>query len=312
VDDDPEIRLLYGDRLRKAGLDVSEALNGEQGFHAAVARFPDLVLSDIEMPVLDGWGMLRRLKSDHRTREIPVVFLSGVDDFRETLRAARSGAHDYLPKALRPDEVVGRAVSVLGAKVALYLDLSSRRLAPIDLGLVGPQWLLRALETLRASGVLDLTDDWGAYQVVVREGAIVDATTTIGERSSSDVGALASLLVSRGARGQFRPGTTDGKRRLQGSTPAILESVCERLNRIESQVIGRRLQTTSELVVDEALFQLFGRFASDAELRVARAVRDEHVRASDLTTHLGLAPEEVERSLRELLRRRVIQFASST
>ena len=66
------------------------------------------------MPRIDGWEMLKLLKADHRTSEVPVVIVSAHDDYRETLRAARAGAYDYLAKTGRSDAYVASALRAAG------------------------------------------------------------------------------------------------------------------------------------------------------------------------------------------------------
>ena len=77
VDDDPAIRLLCATTLGLDGYEVIEASNGQEGLERALTEAPDVVLLDLSMPVLDGFGVVAALRSDDRTRELPLVVLTG-------------------------------------------------------------------------------------------------------------------------------------------------------------------------------------------------------------------------------------------
>jgi CheY-like chemotaxis protein len=98
VDDDSSIRLLCASHLRAQGYDVIEAVNGQDGLERAFAEMPDLVLLDISMPVLDGFGLAAALRGDERTQRIPFAFLSGETDPHIETRALEAGAHGYFAK----------------------------------------------------------------------------------------------------------------------------------------------------------------------------------------------------------------------
>ena len=98
VDDDSSIRLLCASHLRTEGYDVIEAVDGQDGLERAFAEAPDLVLLDISMPVLDGFGLAAALRGDERTHRIPFAFLSGETDPHVEQRALEAGAHGYFAK----------------------------------------------------------------------------------------------------------------------------------------------------------------------------------------------------------------------
>jgi CheY-like chemotaxis protein len=76
VEDEATIRLVLANKLRGAGWDVVDAANGEDALAAIRARTPDLVLTDLQMPRMDGIAMARALHADPATRSIPIVLLS--------------------------------------------------------------------------------------------------------------------------------------------------------------------------------------------------------------------------------------------
>ncbi len=124
---------------------ISVALDGESALKAVAASEPDIVLLDIVMPGLDGYEVLKRLRAEPATRDLPVMFLSSLEDVANKARGFELGANDYLTKPFEVLEVKARVRSLLKAKAysdavkaALERDLSIAReiqfgLLPSDL-----------------------------------------------------------------------------------------------------------------------------------------------------------------------------------
>jgi CheY-like chemotaxis protein len=98
VDDDAEVRLVCALNLQAEGLHVLEAEDGLKGLEQARRERPDLVLTDVTMPGLDGFELVERLREDERTRATPVIFVSGEVGTAHAERAYALGALAYLPK----------------------------------------------------------------------------------------------------------------------------------------------------------------------------------------------------------------------
>ena len=99
---------------------LSVALDGEAAIRAVTRSAPDLVLLDIVMPGIDGYEVCRRLRADAATREIPIMFLSSLEDVQDKARGFELGANDYLTKPFEILEVKARVRSLLKAKA--YAD----------------------------------------------------------------------------------------------------------------------------------------------------------------------------------------------
>jgi CheY-like chemotaxis protein len=106
VEDDPETRRFYVDRLKLYGFRTAEAHNGYQALEKAFATRPDLVLADIEIPGIDGIELCRRLRADIRTREVPVLAVTGYEERSYRDRAITAGADRVLIKPCEPDSLV--------------------------------------------------------------------------------------------------------------------------------------------------------------------------------------------------------------
>jgi diguanylate cyclase (GGDEF)-like protein len=109
VDDNPNnLRVLEG-ILHGAGYKVRPALNGETALRAAESAQPDLILLDIRMPGMDGFELCRRLKAQPLTRDIPVIFISALQEMDDKIQAFKVGGVDYITKPFQSEEVLTRA-----------------------------------------------------------------------------------------------------------------------------------------------------------------------------------------------------------
>lgn len=98
VDDDAGIRALCGSVLRSAGFEVIEAGDGREGLARAVSGRPDLVLCDITMPILDGFGLAVALRHNEQTKHLPLVFMTGETEPTMEQHAYEVGALGFLSK----------------------------------------------------------------------------------------------------------------------------------------------------------------------------------------------------------------------
>jgi CheY-like chemotaxis protein len=106
VDDFEDNRAMYVQFLTFEGFRVAEADNGKEALDKAMTLQPDLVVMDLSLPILDGWEATRRLKSDERTRHIPVVALTGHALGGHSERARDAGCDSYLTKPCLPEDLV--------------------------------------------------------------------------------------------------------------------------------------------------------------------------------------------------------------
>lgn len=131
VDDDRDARELFSFVLEAAGATVAVAEDGESGLRAALARTPDLVVTDIAMPRMDGIHMIRRLREEEPTRNVPVVAVTGhvVADLPE--RARQAGCSEVVPKPCSPETLVRLVNRYIGRRESDRNPSSSRR-APVQ------------------------------------------------------------------------------------------------------------------------------------------------------------------------------------
>jgi CheY-like chemotaxis protein len=114
VEDYQDAREMYGEYLRFSGFDVIEASNGLEAIEQATVQQPDIVLMDLALPKMDGWEATRQLKSDARTKSIPIVALTGHALAGHADSALKAGCDAFVTKPCLPDALVAEIRRMLG------------------------------------------------------------------------------------------------------------------------------------------------------------------------------------------------------
>ena len=105
IDDEAPIRLLCRVNLEAEGMSVLEAGDGPSGLAKAGSEQPDVILLDVMMPGLDGWGVAEALLENEQTVGIPIIFLTARAEFRDRARGLDIGGVDYITKPFNPVEL---------------------------------------------------------------------------------------------------------------------------------------------------------------------------------------------------------------
>jgi signal transduction histidine kinase len=107
VEDEMDIRMSLQEMLENEGYNVLSAANGKEGLELSISKEPDLILSDILMPQMNGYEMLKKLQENPNTAATPFIFLTARVDAQDFRKGMMIGADDYLMKPFRIDEVLG-------------------------------------------------------------------------------------------------------------------------------------------------------------------------------------------------------------
>ncbi|MFQ4138063.1 sensor histidine kinase [Nodosilinea sp. PGN35] len=108
VDDTPDNLRVLSAMLTNQGYEVRKALSGQRAIASVQSDLPDLILLDIRMPGMDGYSVCQQLKSDPNTRDVPVIFISALDDALDKVKAFAVGGVDYVTKPFQEMEVLAR------------------------------------------------------------------------------------------------------------------------------------------------------------------------------------------------------------
>src|SRR5512135_1709174 len=117
ADDDDGVRQLLRLILDRAGFDVIEAASGEQALARAIDSEPSVILLDIMMPGMDGYDTCRQLKLDNRTKGVPVIFVSALEERVGRNSPERYGADDWIGKPIGTRDLVARVHAIMNQRL---------------------------------------------------------------------------------------------------------------------------------------------------------------------------------------------------
>lgn len=308
VDDDPALVKLFSIAMRKSGFEVLVGADGEQGLEVALRSRPDLVVADLNMPRLDGWGLLRAMRADHRLGETPVVFLSAHDDYREGLKALSAGAQDYIAKGGKLEALIARIRGLLAPRDAFLGAVMARERTVAKLEELGVQWTLRRAAGIRAHGLISVRDAFWHAQVCLAGGELVWAHAEIGQHRLDGEAALPPLVVLRAGELLFDPLAQTPTRNLQGNLDQLLEAAALRNNQNEADALDRLLTRATRVEVDEHLYQLYEQLGPPQSRDIAVLLR-QGLTPKEVIARSERSPTEIEQTVRDLVRRRVLRLS---
>ncbi len=147
VDDTPDNLRLLSAMLTAQGFEVRKALNGKMALTACQMVLPDVILLDINMPDMDGYQVCQQLKADNKTSDVPVIFISALDDVVDKVKAFDVGGVDYIAKPFHGAEVVLRIENQINLRL-LQVKLQEKNFL-----------LQQALDNLQASQVKQIQNE---------------------------------------------------------------------------------------------------------------------------------------------------------
>jgi DNA-binding NarL/FixJ family response regulator len=124
VDDDPGLLLAVSETLRAEGHEVVTARRASEAMVRVAESLPDLIISDIRMPGMDGYALVRNLRAAPRTRLIPIIFLTARDDIADRITGFRTGVDAYITKPFESEELVAVVKSILERVQRTHSDLA--------------------------------------------------------------------------------------------------------------------------------------------------------------------------------------------
>ena len=108
VEDQPDNRQIIRDMLSSTDYEISEAENGEQALASVAKQRPDLILMDIQLPIMDGYTAATQIKADPALRSIPIIAVTSYALGGEEEKARAAGCDDYVPKPFSPRELLAK------------------------------------------------------------------------------------------------------------------------------------------------------------------------------------------------------------
>lgn len=179
VDGDTKSLRVLEVSLKKAGFNVTTALNGQDALSKVETAAPDLIISDTKMPEMDGFELVERLKQHAEWAPIPFIFLTAQSDVEDKIRGLELGVEDYLTKPIYIKEIITRVKILLQKKQRQSLEENKRESRTkfagqlADMAVVD---LIQTIEISRKSGVIHFTHEGGKRgSIYFRSGKVIDA-----------------------------------------------------------------------------------------------------------------------------------------
>jgi len=177
ADGDPKNLQILRESLEAAGFGVILAPDGTIAWQKSREETPDLILSEVNLPKLDGFQLLEKLKSEVATSSIPLMFLTNRREIQDRVRSLRGGVKDYMIKPLHVKEVIGRIRMILGRIERMKEDeIDANRKLVGRLEEFSVVDLIESFGVERKSGILTLHNEHNKIgEIYFRDGAVINA-----------------------------------------------------------------------------------------------------------------------------------------
>ena len=310
VDDDEELCRMFGALFRRKGFDVTVAQDGLAGYEAAISGEFELLIADLNMPKMDGWGLLRLIRDDYRTRELPFAMLSCQDHYRESLKALDAGAQAYFPKTLRLEALVSQVQSLLQPRQQARTQIAQGLLRSIPVGQLGVQWVLRELAAAGVTGTLRARDSWATYEVAFRAGRAIHASAQTGSHQAVGERALNAFVASRCTDATWNPTEPGPRQTLMLPVPELLVRATQLLNDNARRLRDGLMVNPIEIHVNPELYEVYVRNGPQQWLPAAKLLCEQGLPPREVLARLDESPVELEEVLRDLIRRGVVSLSA--
>lgn len=131
VEDNADVRYYLRENL-KSCCKVVEAVNGEDGWNKSLEHLPDVIVSDVMMPKMDGFELCRKLKTDERTNHIPVILLTAKASSRDKIEGFETGADEYIMKPFDSEELRARIGNLIAQRERLHEHFRSKGIIELE------------------------------------------------------------------------------------------------------------------------------------------------------------------------------------
>jgi CheY-like chemotaxis protein len=251
ADDDPGITWFISDLLRTAGCEVYEALDGVAALELCFRVGPELVVSDILMPGLDGFALSRALRRDVALCDTPVILLSWKEDLLQRVRELGASAAAYMRKETDSRTILARVREVLLPRERVEARLRTAGEMRGRLGGLSPPRLLDMVCSLRKDARVSIRDAAFAYEIDIRNGAPRKATRTASDGAfQSGERVLASLLGVSAGRFVVSDDTAPVRGELSGTLIEQLAAPIAAARGALASTTGTATMRAAKVVVD--------------------------------------------------------------
>jgi DNA-binding response OmpR family regulator len=264
ADDDPGVTWFIADLLRTAGCEVHEALDGKQALETAHRIQPELVVSDILMPGMDGFALSRALHRDVALRDTPVILLSWKEDLLQRVRELGASAAAYMRKESDSRAILARVREVLRPRARIEMRLRGDGEVRGRLDGLTARLLLELVGAVRKDARVAVRDATCLYEIEIREGTPRRASRTGADGGyASGERALASLLGVASGRFVVSPSHEPVRGELSGTLAELLARPIATARGVLAAATGARTMHVERIVIDDEALEDYLRATPD-------------------------------------------------
>lgn len=306
ADDDPAVLWFFSGLLHEASATVLDAKDGKEALEKARTRRPDVVISDIIMPEIDGFTLCRELKSDVFLSDVPVILLSWKEDYLQRMHELSSGASGYLLKESGSHQILKCIYDVLRPRTRLENQLCADAEVRGRLDRIGVLTLLEIVAKKRPDARVVLRDARNLFEIDIRQGNLVELTQTASDGSFlRGEDALQRLLGVVSGRYTVTHSTSSVRGRFQEPLRQLLHQTANRLGALLDSVSNANLMKVKEISFNrdvlKSILEVSPKSASDI---VACLEKGQSPQETIVTGRF--APQQLESLLEDLGRRGAI------
>lgn len=253
ADDDPAVVWFLSGILKAVGAEVFEAHDGERAFELTTALWPDLVVSDVLMPKLDGFSLCAEIKRDVAVRDVPVILLSWKEDLLQRVRELGGDADGYLRKEAAASTVVERLREVLRPRARVEQRVASGGEVRGRLDGLTPRLVLELASRVKRDLRVSIRDSSYLYEVQIRSGAPRTAIRSASDGSFERGEAVLSMLLGVSA-GRFviEPDSSPCRAELSGTLHEQLAAPVARARAAQKTLSAGALASVTRVAFDTA------------------------------------------------------------
>jgi DNA-binding response OmpR family regulator len=258
ADDDPAVVWFMSGLLKAVGVEVLEAHDGRRALAQTLDAWPDVVVSDVLMPKLDGFSLCHEIKRDVVVRDTPVILLSWKEDLLQRVRELGAGADGYLRKEAAASAVVERVREVLRPRARVEERIHAGGEVRGRLDGITPRLVLELSCREERDVRVSVRDAAFLFEAMVRRGQLVSVTRSSQDGSfarGADV--LPSLLGVTAGRFVVQPDGSPCRADLHGSLPELLKSAVEKARKSLNAVSAASLVRLARLELDRPLVEAY-------------------------------------------------------
>jgi PleD family two-component response regulator len=311
ADDDAKVRQVFSRVLGEAGIDVRTYANGVEVLMAVDENPPDLVITDILMPKMDGWELGIRIKRNYALKHIPVIIISWKEDFLQRVRKLKVGADDFMLKELSSQQILERVARMLRPRFSLEQRLQAGGDVTGRVEQIGVLGVLRTTMKFKRNARVTFRDNWNDFEVDILDGEIAAVTRTGTDGSfASSSPALGRLMGTEDGRFEVIKVPEKTRRQFPKEGPNVIVQATNRLNDMVDQVVDGALINIASIELDDDVLENYAKVTPN-KLKVPLEQLRAEKTPREVVNNAIISPDAMETLLLDMIRTGVMRNIES-